>query len=43
MEDSLLDYINIKTYPELIINELKKNEKSKIRNLRSFYGKLLDS
>ncbi|MBR1416477.1 MAG: sel1 repeat family protein [Bacilli bacterium] len=43
-ETTLLDKINIKTYPELIINYFKENNiNTNITNLRSFYYKLLDS
>lgn len=44
MDERILDSINIKTYPELIINFLKENKiNSNFNNLRSFYNNLLSS
>lgn len=43
-EKDLLDEINIKTFPEIIINYLKtQNVKTNINNLRSFYSVILSS
>ncbi|MBR5227940.1 MAG: sel1 repeat family protein [Clostridia bacterium] len=40
--EELLDTINIKTFPELIIKQLRKNNvNTKIKNLRAFYTFLL--
>ena len=44
MDSQLLDSINIKTYPELIVNFLKDNNiNSNFNNLRGFYNELLAS
>lgn len=44
MDSQLLDSINIKTYPELIVNFLKDNNiNSNFNNLRGFYNELLTS
>ena len=42
-ENILIDFINIKTLPELIINNLKENGINQISSIRVLYSIILDS